>query len=51
MLLLYVAVGGALGSVCRYLMTGWLNSLLGRTFPYSTLLVNVFGCFLLGIVV
>lgn len=50
MLLLYVAAGGALGSVCRYLLVEWINGLTARAFPYGTLAVNVLGSFLLGVV-
>ncbi|HEU4472514.1 MAG TPA: fluoride efflux transporter CrcB [Flavisolibacter sp.] len=39
-----VAFGGALGSVCRYLLQRQLNS----NFPYGTLLVNLLGCLLIG---
>ena len=47
-LLLFVAVGGALGAVARYGLSGWVQSLAGGTFPWGTLVVNVLGCFLLG---
>lgn len=49
MLLLYVAAGGAFGSMCRYLMVQWVNGLLGKQFPYGTLVVNLLGSFLMGI--
>lgn len=48
MLLLYVAVGGAFGSVCRYLMVSWLNNVFGRDFPMGTFVVNILGSFLMG---
>lgn len=51
MLLLYVAVGGAFGSICRYLMIGWVNDQLGKEFPYGTLIVNILGSFLLGLMI
>ena len=43
-----IAVGGAAGSVLRYWMSTALYNLLGRTFPYGTLAVNVLGCLLMG---
>jgi CrcB protein len=49
-LLLFVAVGGALGAVARYGLSGWVQSVSGGTFPWGTLVVNVLGCFLLGFV-
>lgn len=42
--LLYVAGGGALGSVLRYLLSVWLEP-VSRGFPVSILLVNVLGSF------
>lgn len=44
----YVAIFGAFGAVTRY----WIVSSIGAdAFPYSTLLINITGCFLLAIVV
>lgn len=51
MLLFYIAIGGAFGSVCRYLLMSATTQLMGREFPYGTLLVNLFGSFLLGLLV
>jgi fluoride exporter len=47
--LLYIALFGAVGSLARYGVGLWARG-LGVAFPYGTLLVNVFGCFLLGFV-
>lgn len=44
-----VALGGALGSVARYLAVNGLAVWLGRAFPYGTLAVNVAGSFLMGL--
>ena len=49
MLILMIALGGALGAVARYGLTGWVHSLLDTTFPVGTLLVNVLGSFVLGL--
>jgi len=51
MTLLYVALGGALGSVARYLMQTLIGHYSGASFPYGTLLVNVTGSFLMGLVI
>jgi CrcB protein len=45
---LAIAAGGALGSVLRFWMSGWVAGMLGRGFPYGTLLVNVSGSLLMG---
>ena len=45
----YVALGGALGSVSRYLLGTWTQSLSKSIdFPYGTLAVNLIGCFVIG---
>ena len=46
--ILAVAVGGALGSVARYLTMGWVGQLSGPSFPYGTLAVNILGSFIMG---
>jgi CrcB protein len=48
MQLLAIAVGGAFGAVMRYWMSTAVYSLMGRGFPYGTLVVNVFGSLLMG---
>jgi fluoride exporter len=47
-MLLYVAVGSAIGGVSRYLLGGLVQRLLDTTFPAGTLLINISGSFLLG---
>lgn len=47
----YVAAGGAVGAVGRYGIDRLTGLLLGHGFPYSTLIVNIFGSFLLGVVI
>ena len=46
--LLAVAVGGALGSMARYLLTGVVVRLSGPMFPLGTFVVNAIGCFVFG---
>lgn len=48
MLLVGIALGGALGAVTRFLVAQYVNQLFGATFPYGTLVVNVSGSFLMG---
>jgi CrcB protein len=45
---LWVALGGALGSVGRYWLSGLVGQQIGETFPWGTLVVNVSGSFLIG---
>lgn len=45
-----VGIGGFLGAVCRYLSLGLTARLVGeRVFPYGTMVVNLAGCFLIGL--
>lgn len=48
---LLVAFGGAVGSVCRYGVTLGAAALLGSSFPWGTLAVNVAGSFAMGLFV
>lgn len=47
--MLTLGIGGFLGAVGRYWLSGIVYRLLGSNFPYGTLFVNVLGCFLLGL--
>lgn len=47
--LLLIGLGGAVGSICRYLLSNFVYQFLNRGFPYGTLIVNVLGCFVMGI--
>ncbi len=49
MQLLYIGLFGGLGCVARFLASDWSYQLVGRSLPYGTLLVNVVGSFLLGL--
>ena len=49
MSIIFVALGGALGSVMRYLLGTWTQSVSRSIdFPYGTLTVNLIGCFVIG---
>jgi fluoride exporter len=47
--LLTVALGGAVGAVARYITVVTIQNSFGFGFPYATLLVNVVGCFIAGL--
>ena len=51
MTLAYVALGGALGALARYGISGWVYDRMGEAFPWGTLVVNLLGCLLLGLVI
>jgi fluoride exporter len=46
---LFVALGGAIGSAARYLVGGWFAARFGAAFPYGTFVVNVTGSFIVGL--
>jgi CrcB protein len=45
---IWVAVGGAIGTVGRYWLTGVVSRLIGETFPWGTFVINVTGSFIIG---
>lgn len=47
--LMFIAAGGALGAVMRFLSQATVYELVGRSFPFGTLFVNVTGSFLMGL--
>src|SRR4051812_38594267 len=47
---LWVALGGALGSVGRFWLNGLISGKFGETFPWGTLIINITGSFLIGLV-
>ena len=46
---LWIALGGALGSVMRFWMSNAVTQRFGATLPWGTLFVNVTGSFLIGV--
>ena len=44
-----VAVGSALGGMLRYALAGWVMRLTMGAFPWGTLIVNIAGCALIGV--
>jgi len=51
MTLLFIGLGGFFGAISRFLISGFVQKLLGTTFPFGTLSVNVIGSFLIGFLV
>ena len=45
---LAIAAGGAVGALFRFWGANWVYGLLGRGFPYGTLVVNLLGSLLMG---
>ena len=45
---LYVAIGGALGSLARFCIGSFVTNRLGTRFPYGTLIINITACAILG---
>lgn len=46
---LWIFVGGGLGSLARWWISGWVAGRIGETFPWGTLLVNISGSFIIGL--
>jgi CrcB protein len=47
--LLIVGAGGFIGAIARYLVSGLVHRFLDGRFPYGTMVVNLIGCFMLGL--
>ncbi len=47
---LWVGLGGALGSIARYVVGLVVYERMGTRFPYGTFVINVSGCFIIGLV-
>jgi fluoride exporter len=47
--LLFVGIGGGLGSISRYLIQVFIGRHVPLVFPLGTFLVNCSGCFLIGV--
>ena len=45
---LLVALGGAIGTTGRYFLSGVAARMIGETFPWGTLFINVTGSFIIG---
>ena len=47
--LLIIALGGALGAVSRFLLGNGMSRALGSALPYGTFVINIVGCFAMGL--
>ncbi|HEV3224180.1 MAG TPA: fluoride efflux transporter CrcB [Puia sp.] len=48
--LLFVGIGGGIGSILRYAISLFIGRHVPIAFPLGTLLVNISGCFLIGVI-
>jgi len=48
--LLFLAIAGALGTLCRYGLGGLAQRIVGTDFPWGTLFINILGCLIIGFV-
>ena len=46
-----IALGGAIGALGRYALSSQITHLVGSGFPWGILIVNVLGCFAMGVIV
>lgn len=49
-IILLIFFGGGLGSVTRYLLINYFNKIIPGSIPYSTILVNLLGALIIGII-
>jgi CrcB protein len=45
---LWIALGGALGTIGRFALSSFVAARFGDVFPWGTLIVNISGCFIIG---
>jgi len=45
---LWIGLGGALGSIARYLVGLWIYERMGTRWPYGTFVINLTGSFIIG---
>ena len=48
---LWISIGAVLGANLRYWVSDWAAQRFGSSFPYGTLLINLTGSFLLGLII
>ncbi|MGE5575671.1 MAG: fluoride efflux transporter CrcB [Syntrophothermus sp.] len=48
--LFFIGLGGFMGAVARYLLSGWVLAVSGEGFPYGTLAVNAIGSLAIGFI-
>lgn len=45
---LWLAIGGATGTIARFALNGLISNRFGQTFPLGTMVINITGCFVIG---
>ena len=45
-----IGLGGAIGALARYVVSSQITHLIGPGFPWGILVVNVLGCFIMGVI-
>jgi len=49
--LIYVFIGGGLGSLIRFTIVKWVNAFHNSIFPFGTFTINIIACFTLGFII
>jgi CrcB protein len=49
-IILLIGTGGFIGSISRFIATKYFQNLFLSSFPYGTFIVNITGCFLIGLI-
>lgn len=49
--LIYIFIGGGLGSLVRFLLGKWVNTFHNSNFPFGTLTINIIACFVMGFII
>ena len=47
---MFIGIGSFIGGICRYLLQQFVQNNYPSSIPYGTLIVNIIGCFVIGIV-
>ena len=47
--LIFIGTGSFIGGIARYLLTRWVQNGTTASFPFGTLVVNLIGCLLIGL--
>ena len=50
-MIIWIALGGAIGSAARYLVSVFAGRVLGLDFPWGTVIVNILGSFAMGVLI
>lgn len=49
-IILAIGIGSCLGGISRYLLSQFIQNKFLSAFPYGTMVVNILGCFLIGVI-